>query len=127
MENLKELKKQTIKKLEELREEIPNKSNEDNYCDITNALVDYDNEAQDNLYLYDKVRNITEFIDADELDDYIKCQDWSVARLRCFINDTYDDTIYKFDGYGNIDNVCDDDFYFVIDEMIDYIKESEKE
>ena len=68
--------------------------------------------------------NITEFVDDEILTYLIKENSDSVSRLRCFINDTNDDNIYKLDGYGNLENVNINDFEFCIDEAITKLKES---
>lgn len=124
MENLKELRKETIKKLEEVKNNL-SYNNDKNYCDMINTLIDYDNEAQDNLYLYDRIQEMTEFVDDEMLNNYlIKENSDSISRLRYFINNTQDDDIYKLDGYGNLENVDKQDFEDCIDEAIDILKES---
>lgn len=121
------LRKETIKKLEELKESLPIMDYETIYCDLINILVDYDNEAQDNLYLYDTLNDIIEFVGDEDLEYLIKGCDNDIDRLRCFIGDTYSSNIYKLNGYGNLENVNDDDFVYCIDEIIEKIKESEEE
>lgn len=123
MKNLNELKKETIKKLEEIKKNL-SYDNEENYVNMVNTMIDYDNEAQDSLYLYDTTQELVEFVDDEILTYLIKENSDSVSRLRCFINDTNDDNIYKLDGYGNLENVNINDFEFCIDEAITKLKES---
>lgn len=120
------LKKETIGKLEELKENLPNMGYDNIYCDLWNILADYDNEAQDNLYLCDTLTEIVEFVDDEMLEYLLKDCNNDIDRLRCFIGETYSSNIYKLDGYGNLENVNDDDFIYCIDEIIERIKESEE-
>lgn len=123
MKNSNELKKETIKKLEEIKNNL-SYNNEENYTKMINTMIDYDNEAQDNLYLYDTTQELVNFVDDEILSYLIKENSDSVSRLRCFINDTNDDNIYKLNGYGNLENVDINDFEFCIDEAITTLKES---
>lgn len=120
------LKKETIGKLEELREKLPNMDYESIYCDLVNTLIDYDNEAKDNLYLNDALNEIVEFVDDEILEYLLKDCGNDVDRLRRFIGCTNLASIYKLDGYGNLENVSDDDFIYCIDEIVERIKESEE-
>lgn len=122
----KRLKKETIKKLEELKEELPSMCYDDIYCELDNILIEYDNEAQDNLYLSDALNEIGNFVDEEMLPDLIRACNDDICRLRCFIGCTNLASIYKLDGYGNLENVNDDDFIYAIDEIIERIKESEE-
>ena len=123
MKNLNKLKKETIKKLEEIKKNL-SYDNEENYCNMVNTMIDYDNEAQDDLYLYDTTQELIEFVDYEILEYLINQNKDSLSRLRYFINDTYDDSIYKLNGYGNLENVERDDFIYCIDEAISKLKES---
>lgn len=123
MKNLIELKKETIKKLEEIKKNL-SYDNGENYRNMVNTMIDYDNEAQDDLYLYDTTQELIEFVDEEILEYLINQNKDSLSRLRYFINDTYDDSIYKLNGYGNLENVERDDFIYCIDEAISKLKES---
>lgn len=120
-----ELKEKTIKRLEELKERLSGQTYEENYRDLVNTLIDYDNEAQDTLYLYDSMRETVEFVDDEIMEYLIKDCDNDIDRLRCFIGDTHSDYIYKLDGYGNLENVTDDDFEHCIDNAIEQLKEAQ--
>ena len=63
------------------------------------------------------------FVDEEIMEYLIKENSTSLSRLRCFIGDTYDNNIYKLDGYGNLENVSNDDFEYCIDECIEKLKE----
>ena len=126
---MEKIKEETIKKLEELKENL-GYDNEENYCNMINILIDYDNEAQDNLYLYDRVSELVEFVTEDTLAYYLEYQfkTFGVERLfyitQCL---EHSDTIYKINGYGNLENVDDDDFIWCIDDAIDALKEGDEE
>ena len=124
---MKELIKETIKNFEELKKNLSYNDTEENYCNLVNIAVDYDNEAQDDLYLYDTIHEICEFVDEEIMDYLIKENSSSLTRLRCFIGDTFDAVIYKLDGYGNLENVEDDDFEYCIDECIERLNDKLKE
>lgn len=119
---MKNLIKETIKNFEELKENLTY-DKEENYCNLVNIAIDYDNEAQDDLYLYDTIQELCNFVDEEILQQLIKenAKD-GLSRLRYFINNTYDDTIYKLDGYENLENVDNSDFEYCIDECIEKLK-----
>lgn len=126
MENLNELKKETIKKLEEVKNNL-SYDNEENYCNMINIMTDYDNEAQDNLYLYDTTQELVEFVDDESLQYYIDYQIKTFGQDRLFymfrgVNNVCG--IYVIDGYGNLRDVEWNDFEYCIDEAITTLKES---
>lgn len=126
MKNLNELKKETIKKLEEVKNNL-SYDNEENYCNMINTMIDYDNEAQDNLYLYDTTQELVEFVDDETLQYYVDYQVKSFGLDRLFymfngVNNVCG--IYVVDGYGNLRDVEWDDFKYCIDEVITKLKES---
>lgn len=117
--------KETIKKLEELKDNL-NFDNEKNYCDMVNIMIDYDNKAQDDLYLYDTVRETVEFIDEETLPYYIESQlkEFGINRIIYMVGMVeYIDSIYKVNAYGNLENVDNSDFIYCIDETIERLKE----
>lgn len=125
---LKQLRKETIKKLKELKDNL-SYDNMTNYTDMINTLIDYDNNAQDNLYLYDNILQYYNFVD-DELISYIIEDDkkrygyYDLDRLRCFINDTRSDDIYILDGYGNLENIDDGVIIDCINQSIETLEEN---
>lgn len=117
--NIGELRKETIKKLKDYKECIDQESTEENYTNLINMAIDYDNEAQDNLYLYDTIQELVNFVDEEIVQQLIEENaKYGISRLRYFINTTYDLDIYKLDGYGNLENVTDWDFEYCADECI---------
>ncbi len=46
-----------------------------------------------------------------------------VSRLRCFIGDTYDANLYRLDGYGNLANVDNSDFEYLINDIVQSLEE----
>lgn len=126
MKKVNELKKETIKKLKELKNNL-SYDTEDNYCNLVNTLINYDNKAQDNLYLYDSCRECVEFLDEELLKYYIEYQIKEFGTCRVpymFRSIEFEDSIYKCNAYGNLENVHDDDFIYCIDEAINKLKES---
>ena len=71
MENLRQLKIKTIEKLNELKNNL-SYDNEDNYYEMINIMIDYDNEAQDDLYLHDSINDNVEFVDDESLKYYVE-------------------------------------------------------
>lgn len=129
MSNLKELRKNTIKKLEELKDNL-SYDNEENYCNMVNTLIDYDNEAQDNLYLYDNVRDYVDFVDEELLQYYVEYQfkEFGIDRLFYMTRQLENaDTIYVVDGYGNLRNCEKSDFEYCIEETIERLEEALKD
>lgn len=61
-------------------------------------------------------------VDEESLEYIVKENATDLSRLRCFIGKTYDDDIYKFDGYGNLQNVDISDFEGLIDDIVSDLK-----
>ena len=89
-----------IEKLNELREGL-SYNMEENYANLWNVCADFDNNHHGS-YITDRIQEY-DFVD-DEVLDYILVEQSKngLSRLRCFIGDTYDDRIYRLDGYGKI-------------------------
>lgn len=129
MTNLKQLKIKTMEKLTELKNNL-SYDNEENYCNMVNIMIDYDNEAQDDLYLYDNARETVDFVDDELLGYYVDYQLKTFGHERLFYMTRcleYSDSIYKVNAYGNLENVDKDDFIYCIDEALEKLKESLKE
>ena len=125
MKELKELRKETIKKLEELKKTISKNNTETNYRDIINTLIEYDNNAQDNLYLYDNSKEIVDIIDDELLQYYLEEQlknNGPYSLYYIFNELEHPDDLYKLNVYGNLENVTDGDFINIIDDAIDTLK-----
>lgn len=126
MKKLNELKKETIKNLEEVKNNL-SYDMEENYCNMINTMIDYDNKAQDNLCLYDTCRELVEFVDEETLQYYIEYQVKEFGMDRLFymfsgVNNVCG--IYKVDGYGNLEDVEIYEFEYCINECINKLKES---
>lgn len=87
-----------------------------NYSEIWNACAKYDNNHSGS-YITDKI-NEYDFVTEDLLEYIVKENATDLSRLRCFINNTYDDNIYMLDGYGNLKNVDISDFENLIDDIV---------
>lgn len=109
-----------IEKLNELREGL-SYNMEENYANLWNVCADFDNNHHGS-YITDRIQEY-DFVD-DEVLDYILVEQSKngLSRLRCFIGDTYDDRIYRLDGYGNLANVDNSDFECLIDEISEEIE-----
>lgn len=117
-------KRNLIQTLKEIKENL-SWDNEKNYYDIINACTDCDNEYGE-PYLVDYIYGY-DFVNDDDMRYLIERADNDIDRLRCFIGNTYSDTIYKLDGYGNLQNVDSGDFECLCDELIDMLRENVKE
>lgn len=123
MKNIKELRKETIKKLEELKNNL-SYSTEENYCDMINIMIDYDNEAQDKLYLDDMRREILKVVDEELLPYYLESNNDPQRLFYAMMQVEYADDLYKVNAYGNLENIKPEDFELCIDEAINRLKES---
>lgn len=125
---LKKLRKATVKKLEEFKSNL-NYDIEEDYRSMINIMIDYDNEAQDNLYLYDTIQELFDFVDDETLEYYIDYQIKTFGKDRYFymfrgVNNACG--VYIIDGYGNLRDVTSDDLIMCIDEAIEKLKESKE-
>lgn len=89
---------------------------ESNYGAIWNLCSDFDNTHRDSYTT--SVIDQYDFVTEDLLEYIVKENASDLSRLRCFINDTYDDSIYMLDGYGNLKNVEESDFENLIDDIV---------
>ena len=123
---MKELREKTIKELRKVKENLKNNCDEKNYCDMINAMIDYDNESQDNLYLYDNAMEYYNFIDDELLEQYItrELKEYGVERIRYILGDTVNSEVYILDAYGNLENVTDEIFEDCIDQAIETLEKA---
>ena len=119
------LRQETIKKLEELKESLSKNLYEDSYAELISIATDYDNGAQDNLYLYDTINECVEFIGNEELKYYLQNEiERDVDRIFYIVQDVHNVCgVYVFDGYGNLRDIDDTDFEYCIETLIDKLKE----
>lgn len=113
-------RREFIEQLRELKEGL-GYDMEENYTNLWNVCADFDNNHHGS-YLTDRIQEY-DFVD-DEVLDYILVEQSKngLSSLRCFIGDTYDDRIYRLDGYGNLANVDNSDFEYLIDEISEEIE-----
>ena len=95
---------------------------EENYANLWNACADYDNIHRGS-YLTDRIQAY-DFVDDEILEYIVKEQSLGgVSRLRCFIGDTYDANLYRLDGCGNLANVDNSDFEYLINDIVQSLEE----
>lgn len=93
-----------------------------NYSNLWNACAEYDNNHRGS-YLTDRIQEY-DFVDDEVLEYIVKEQSLGgISRLRCFIGDTYDANLYRLDGYGNLANVDNSDFEYLIDDIVQSLEE----
>ena len=107
-----------MKEIKESIKEIDDKY--ETYTKIYNLLNDFDCDYGTDYAGY--FREISDFLDDDDVAYWLElaCQD-GIDRIRCFVNDTYSDSLYKLDGYNNLSNVEKGDFECAIDDVISTI------
>lgn len=126
LQELQELRKETIKELEELKNNL-SCDMETNYCNMINIMIDYDNQAQDRLYISDNARESLNILDEEELEYYLK-ENGGMERLFYATRDLeFADSIYKIDAYGNLENVYNEDFESCIDDAIESLNDAIEE
>lgn len=127
MKKFKRIKKETIKKLEEIKNNL-SYDMEENYTKTINVLIDYDNEAQDTLYLCDRANEVVEVVDDESLQYYVDYQIKTFGQDRYFYMFNQVENVcglYTIDGCGNLRNIEKSDIESIIDEAIAMLKESE--
>ena len=125
--NLTRLRKDTIKKLKEIKDNLKSWNTEEDYTSIINTLIDYDNEAQDSLYLYDNAQETTEIVDDETLPYYVDYQIKTFGIDRYFYMFSGVDNVcglYVVDGYGNLRDIEDYDLECMIDDAITSLEEA---
>ena len=97
------------------------------YCDLYNAVIDYQNDSQewDFEYLFE------DYIDYDLAEERAKyeLENGGLARLQCYLNDVsvYGCNLFRIDGYGNLENVYKDDLEYLKEGILDIIDDKLKE
>ena len=123
------LRKETIKKLKDIKNNL-SYDLEKNYTNIVNTMIDYDNEAQDDLYLYDNCQQNIDFVDDETLEYYVDYQIKTFGKDRYFymfnqVNNVCG--LYVIDGYGNLRDVEKEDLEYCIDEAIKLLNDKLEE
>lgn len=94
------------------------------YNSIRNVCSEFEENYGDDLSLCSYIDEQEVITEDEVVEDLLPQNSDDLARLRCFINTTYDDSIYRIDGYGNLDNVTPD---FLSDLCYDLTKMINKE
>lgn len=102
-------KRTIIRSLKDIKDNILYAS-EDDYKAIYNICSE-----DDEILEYLEEQN---YITSNDEDRVIAENSDSIDRLRFFIGDTYSAEIYKFDGYGNLENVTGEDLQDLCDDLI---------
>ena len=123
---LNKLRKDTIKQLEDVKNNL-GYDMETNYCNMINTMIDYDNEAQDRVYLSDNARDSLNILDDELLEYYLKENNGMERLFYATRGLEFADSIYKIDAYGNLENVYEEDFESCIDDAIESLKEAIEE
>lgn len=114
--------------LKELRRTIENieigYDYEENYCNLYNACIAYENDAQnfDFDYLFE------DFISYDIAEEMAKNEidQGGLKRLYYFLGDAnLNNDIFKINGYGNLEDVTIEDFKYLKKEILEIIKDKE--
>lgn len=107
------VKRQIIKSLNTIKENITYASEED-YKKIYNACSN-----DDAILVYLDEQN---YVTSEDEDRVISENSDSIDRLRYFIGDTYSAEIYRLDGYGNLENVTGDNLQDLCDDLVKELK-----
>lgn len=116
-------KRKLLRQIKEYKNEV-GYDNEQNYSKLYNMCVECDNEYGE-PYLTDHIVE-SDLIDEDDVKYHMEHIGTDLDRMRCFIGDTTPDTIYRLDGYGNLDNATRADFLDLADELIEMLQENIK-
>lgn len=111
-------KEELIKKIEEIEISY---DYEESYCNLYNTCVDYMNDSQDfkldylfeDFYSYDVVEEIAK----NELEN------GGLIRLYYFLgNANLNNTLFKINGYGNLEDVEYEDLEYLKSEILDNLR-----
>ena len=114
--------KKYIEELEILRDNL-GYDYEENYNEIEKITINFDNDFED-IYLTDIFYGF-DIVKEEEAESRLQNElnnGCGIDRVRCFINSTTADTVYKITAYNNLENVHISDFEEIIDELIWNIK-----
>lgn len=117
--------------LKELKEKIENFNisydYEQNYCDLYNAVVDYENETQNFIGLSDAFNDFVNYDLAEEIARN-ELDNGGLVRLYYFLGDAnLNNNIFKINGYGNLEDIDIDDFNYLKEELLDIINDNLEE
>ena len=92
-----------LNKIEQINLDDYSKDIDELYCDIYNAIIDYENESQDFSleYLYE---DIITYETAEEIAK-MELDKGGLIRLYYFLGDAnLNNTLFRIDGYGNLED-----------------------
>lgn len=117
--------------LKELKEKIENFNisydYEQNYCDLYNAVIDYENETQNFIGLSDAFNDFVNYDLAEEIARN-ELDNGGLVRLYYFLGDAnLNNNIFKINGYGNLEDIDIDDFNYLKEELLDIINDNLEE
>ncbi len=115
-------KRKVIRQIREIKENLSYDMAED-YLRIKNACIDIENEYGE-PFPVDFIEG-QDFISEEDVEQRIReDEDMYLDRIRCFIGDTYSSSIYKIDGYGNLENVTSSDIEDLCDDVIKLLNDN---
>ena len=107
-------KNDAVRKIEELRERLGARTSKEVYdciwrliCELEEAGVDCDGVLDD--IITDR--------EAEEMAKY-RLEECGLQALRCYLGDVYSDELYRLDGYDNLVNIYNDDWGYILDEIL---------
>lgn len=113
-----------MKDLKEFREEIEKIDitfdYDESYTNLRNTTIDYMNETQD----WDFDYLFEEFIDYEIAEDIAKneLEQGGLIRLYYFLgNANLNNSLFRIDGYGNLEDITKDDLDYLKEQIIDII------
>lgn len=110
-----------LEKLEEVNIDNYNRDTDELYRDIINNVIDYENDSQDFSleYLYE---DIITYDTAEEIAK-MELDKGGLIRLYYFLGDAnLNNTLFRIDGYGNLEDVDRNDLRYLKQDIIDEIK-----
>lgn len=114
-------KKDAIRKIEELREGLGNLTNMEVYDCVCSLIGELEEAGIDCDGVLDDI--ITEE-EAEETAKY-RLEEYGLQSLACYLGDVYGDELYRLDGYANLANVYDDDWGYILDDMLWRVNDSD--
>lgn len=119
-----------MKDLLELKEKIENievtYDYEQVYCDLINATIDYQNETQN--WIFEEL--FQDFVDYDIVEDIARHEldNGGLIRLYYFLgNANLNNTIFRIDAYGNLEDIDKDDLQCLKDDILEVINNNLEE
>ncbi len=117
-------KRKVIKELKNIKENLSYDMAAD-YYKILKTCVEIENDYGE-PYPVDFIEG-QDFITEEDVEQRIKeDDDMYLDRIRCFIGDTYSSSIYKLDGYGNLQNITSEDLKSLCDDVVDLLNKNIK-